>query len=815
MYAHAFQYRGSHADFVLGTHAEGWKGFEVVRFHAVEELSRPFRYDILLRRRVDDGPVELDELLDRGATFRMATAQRWRSVHGVILEAEEADRTDKLFYYRVVLVPHLCRSMFRKRCRTFVKRTLLEIVEFVLENKSQDNPTGLSGLIKRDKDPGAAEAMPSFDSFREPRGEYRLRITDDARLKNPELYRFVVQYNESDFDFVSRLLEQEGISYYFEHTNDSDVMVLTDGPGQKPLFDEDAKLTMRAMAKAGASDHQEVVRGLRQSLRVRSRSVAMREYDWHRSNQVFTSRIDADEAHFDYAGHYEFPAKDDQLDQPVAKFPAAIRLERFEVERQLREGFGTVRTMEPGHRVELYDGDHLRDTLDLLIVRVESMATQLDVAGSELEHEPFGLRSSKQSLGAYENRFVVLGSEFTFRPAMKTPKPRISGLQVARVTAEEANVITIGDSVTSTPPDIHCDEYGNVRLRFPWDQRKPEQDVPSSDWVRVSHVWAGSDYGAQHVPRVGHEVLVAFMQGDPDRPVIVGRTYNPQSPPPYPPTASAKAKTQTAWKSASSSVTERTEGFNELRFTDYSGEQEVYLQAEKDLNELVKNSHSTSVGGDQSNSVGHDQSNSVKGKRTHDVVGTESVHVHGDRTTQFDSNESHTVNVQRMTMIGADDTTVICANRATEVQGADKLDIAASRTVTIGGNEESQANGHFAFKAMNGYWTLSNDFQVNSNTAGFYQKARFVINVLGATISVTPGAISLQVGGAKIEMSSGRISLNNGAGAFIDLSGGALTIKASSVFSRSDGLTTVSAGGDMFLVGANINATGGIIKLNG
>ncbi|MBK9265893.1 MAG: type VI secretion system tip protein VgrG [Polyangiaceae bacterium] len=825
MKAHAFQHRGNQADFVLGTRVDGWKGFDVVRFRAVEELSQPFRYDIVLRRRVEDGPVNLDDLLDGGASFRIACEERWRTVHGIIVEAEEVDRTDKLFYYRVLLAPHLVRSMYRRRCRTFVQRTLGEIIESVLENRTQDNPTGLSGLTKRTKAPTAAETMPDFDDFREPRGEYMMRVSDEARLKNAQLYRFVAQYNESDFDFVSRLLEQEGISYYFEHTNDSVVMILTDAPGQKPLFAEDAKLTMRAVAQAGASADQEVVRGLRESLRNRSRSVAMREYDWRRSNQVFTHRSEADEAHFDYAGHYEFPAKDDQLDQPVGQFPSKIRLERFEAERQLREGFGTIRTMEPGHRIELHDGDNLRDDIDLLIVRVESMATQHDVAGSELEHEHFGFRTTKQSIGAYENRFVVLGADVPFRPAMITPKPRIHGLQVARVTAEESGVVTIGDGVVSTPPDIHCDEYGNVRIRFPWDQRKPEENTPSSDWVRVAHFWAGSDYGAQHVPRVGHEVLVAFMQGDPDRPVIVGRVYNPQSPPPYPPTASAKAKTQTTWKSASSSVTERTEGFNEFRFTDYTGEQEVYLQAEKDFNELVKDSHSTSVGGNQSNSVGNDQSNSVKGNRTHDVVGTESVHVHGNRTTQFDANEDHTVNAFLTTnvganeehtvggflktKVGANETREIGAFRGTKVganddlnvgawrnttvgsgenrtvSGPDNVTVSGDRRVTVGGSQIMNANANHEMGSTNTYIRPSGDFQVNSTTAGFNQTGSFYVNVNGCTISC----------------SAGKLVLDNGAGAAISLVGGIIVVK-------SGGPTNLTAGGPL-------NATAPTIKLNG
>jgi type VI secretion system secreted protein VgrG len=805
--------RGNRADYVLGSIQDDWKGFEVVRFRAVEELSRPFAYDILLRRRAGDGPADLDAMVDTGASLRVATEKRWRVIHGIIAEAEEVDRTDKLFYYRVLLAPPIVRAMHRRRCRTFVNQTLKDILTFVLENRSQDHPSGLTGLAPLSGSLTPPEAMPDFNAFREPRGEYSWRVSEEGRITDAALYRFVAQYNESDFNFISRLLEAEGISYYFEHTRDAVVMILTDAPGQSPLFDDDKTLTLRGIAKGGASGEQEVVRGIKDARRARSRAVAMREYDWRRSNQLFTARRAVDDADPDFTGYYEFPAKDDQLEEQVGDYPARIRLERFEAERNLRDGRGTVRTMEPGHQVKLHSGDGLRDDEELLIVRVESMATQHDVAGSDLEDEHFGLGTASQSLGAYENRFTALSAGVPFRPVMDTRKPRIHGVQVARVTCEEVSEV-----------DIHCDDHGNVRVRFPWDQRTPEPNTPSSDWVRVSHFWAGSGYGAQHVPRVGHEVLVAFLQGDPDRPIIVGRVYNPQSPAPYPPSAGAKAKTQTAWKSASSSITAREDGWNEIRFTDYKGDEEIYLQAEKNFNELVKNSHSTSVGGNQSNSVGNNQSNSVDGDRTHDVKGTETVHVVGNRTTNFDANENHTVGAFLTTAVGANERHTVASFRATTVganeditvggfrntgigandgltvggwrntsvgagetravTGPDTISVSGDRRVTVGANHFMSAGSNHEVSSTNTYFRPSGDFQVNSTTAGFNQSGSFYVNVNGCTIS----------------MSAGKLVLDNGAGSSISLIGGIIVIK-------SGGAMTLRAGG-------TINGTAPLIKLN-
>jgi type VI secretion system secreted protein VgrG len=537
---------------------------------------------------------------------------------------------------------------------------------------------------------------------------------------------------------------------------------------------------------------------------MRSRAVTMRDYDWSRSLSRLEATWTEQEGDADVDGHFEFPADDERNRKEPGSFPAQIRLERFGVEAMLREGSSSVRALEPGRQFRMHDDDGQHEDVDLLVVRVETFATERAPEGTVLDDEPFGFaRSSGPLRPGYENRFQVLPVAKQFRPAIRTPTRLIHGVQTARVTAEE--------HPEAGRPEINVDPHGCVRVRFPWDQRDDSDPTPSSAWIRVSQHWAGPGFGALYNPRVGHEVLVAYLQGDPERPVIVGRVYNEPNRPPY---DASQYPTRSTLKSQTAIPV--GEGFNELRFEDAATLEEIFLHAQRDLNEVVRANHSTSVGGDQSSSV--------TGKRSHSVKGTETVTVTGDRTTTFESNENHTVYSQRMTTIGTDDLlgvfgnqeTKVSVNRSTDIGAEDELKIGASRKVTIGANQEAQANGHFLFKAMNGYWTLSSDFQVSSTTAGFYQKAQHVVNVMGAVISVTPGTIELTVGGARITMSGGRIHLNNGAGSFIDLSGGNITMKAGgSVFARSGGTTTVSAGGDMFLVGSNINATGGVIKLNG
>jgi type VI secretion system secreted protein VgrG len=781
-----FQNRGNQADYALGT-TEDWGAFDVVRWHAVEEVSHPFAVDITLQRDAASGPVDLDLLLDSGASFRIASQGRWRVMHGILAEAEEIDRTAAILLYRVLLVPHVWRARYRTRCRNFVDRSVKEILTTVLENRSPAHPKGNLGLAELSGKPTPPAVSPSFKDFVEPRGLYRWAVGDETRITDATISPYVVQYNESDFDFLSRLLEQEGLSYYFEHTDDAAVLTITDAPGQRPLFATDETFTLRGVSQGGQIGAQEVVRSLRDARRMQSRAVTMRDYDYHRSLANLEAEATAGKGDHDAAGHFEFPAGDELVQKSPGLVPATIRLERCNVERRLQEGTGTVRTMEVGYQFKLEDGDHLRSDVELLAVRVETYAVQLAPAGTVLDEEPFGFAgSSPPATPSHSNRFLSLYAKAPFRPALRTPRPRIHGVQTATVTAEEFP--------SGARPKINVDELGRVRLRFPWDQRPDEEGAPSSDWIRVSQYWAGAGFGALYTPRVGHEVLVAYLQGDPDRPVIVGRVYNAQNTPPYDPSARPTVST------VKSDTSPKGPGFNELRFEDLTGKEEVFLHAQRDLNELVLGSHSTSVGGVQSNSVGR--------HRIHTVGDYETVTVTSDRTTLFKANEHHTVNGFRDTHIGANDDLDIGGWRNTNVGVGETLHVGATRMVTVKGdhtlttlaNYTSNASANHTFKSTNAYFYPAGDFQVDSTSAGFNQSGKFYVKAAGASIEVNAGVIKL----------------DNGAGAVVALIGGLIVVRGARVKVSADGVLVLSAGGDMSIAAdGDMNALASTIKLNG
>lgn len=802
-------FRGNSPDYILGTPA-GWDAFNVVRWHAIEEISQPFQYDITLMRAATAAEVDLDALLDAPATFRIATRGIWRPIHGIIAEIEEIDRTSSIFLYRVLLVPHFWRARYRTRCRNFVGQFLMDIVTTVLLNRSPAHPDNVGGLLPATHPISSPSSVPGFDSFKAPRGLYNWKVADPSRLSDPTVSPYIVQYNETDFDFFSRLLEAEGLSYYFENSEDDGILTITDLPGNNPLFQLDRSYVLRGANRTGQTSNQEVIRNLREVRRMQSRSVTMRTHDYLR-NRSFQVTSQAGNGDSDVLGYYQFPAGDELNQKDPTAYAARIRLERYNVGRVLQEGTGTTRTMEPGQRFLVQDGDNLRSDLELCAVRVETWATELTPQGTMLDQEPFGFASTTGPPAAgFENRFLALSASTPFRPAMSTPKTRIEGVQIALVTAEEHD---------ESRPVINADKLGRVRVRFPWDQRPDAHDrTPSSDWIRVSQYWAGTGYGAVYTPRVGHEVLVAYLQGDPDYPIIVGRVYNGLNTPPYNPETDP---TKSTVKSHSATGTDEVNGFNEIRFEDKAKKEEIFLHAQRDFNEIVLASHSTSVGGDQSNSVGRNQSNSVKANRTHTVEGTESVHVHGDRTTNFDANESHTVGVNRSTDVAAtdrletttritvvkgDDMSIVTGQDIVQVTGPRSVQVKSDHTVETTGNYTSTATSNHVFKSTNAYFYPSGDFQTVSSTAEFFQ---------GTSFSVNAPSIELNAGGCKLSMSAGMLVLDNGAGSVISMVGGSIGFICSTLTTLAPSGVTTVAGPITLVASGDINAVAPLIKLNG
>ncbi len=786
--------RGDRADYRFGCGALGWDSVSVVRWRATEALGRPFELEVTALRTRSAGPIDLEPLLDQPATLRIASESRWRPLHGVIVGAEELERTRTLHLYRFVVAPPSFRMTQRVRYRTFVDQRLREVLVALLENRCMAAPAGKGGLAAVGEVPPPRE-VPVFEAYAAPVGAYRFAVNVPDRLDDPALRSYVVQYGESDLDLFHRLLEEEGLTYFFEHGEEHVCLTIVDRPGRVSPFGREHSARLRTDQRGTGVLEQETL----SSLTVGHRMLwgATTATDWDPARPLGARRALALEessgggrgAQDDPARFARdlYPSRDAHVGEPCI-VPATLAVERRVAERALRRGRSNVRALEPGLKLTVDDEVGVHADSALVIVAVTTFATELAPEGTSLDHEAFGLGGRGHDGPRYENEFFALPEEVPYRPPLVTSRPLVAGVHTAVVSAEE---------IVGAPPEIHKNDENCVRLRFPWDERV-EPGRPSSSWVRVSQGWAGAGYGQVFIPRVGQEVLVAYVAGDPERPLVVGRVYNAVQPAPY---------TKPTVSTIKSKSSPDDDGFNELRFDDEAGNEEVYLQAEKNLNELVKASHSTSVGGDQSSSVGGNQSNSVsgsqsntvKGSRTHTVGAGEMNEIRADRVTVVHGDEVYAIVGDLTTGIGGSEQRGVAGSRKTTIEGSDTravganatLNVGALRSTTVGGSESRTVAG------MDSVTVGARVVQVNGPHA----------MTSGGKTSVTAPVVVADGGGASLTLLPGLASLTNGAGATIALVGSAIVIEASSILLRSGG-ATINMTGD-------IAANAGTIKLNG
>ena len=453
---------------------------------------------------------------------------------------------------------------------------------------------------------------------------------------------YCVQYQESDLNLIQRLWEEDGIFYFFEHERDKDKLVLGDGGhafSTLPVYEE-----LRLRDKPHL--HEECLFEFRAESAMRPGGTVLRDFKF--KQPALEMEATAQASKFADFKMYYFPGE--YVDPQLGKQIAQLRLEELQCQKSFYVGTSSVRAMLPGHKFTLCG--HRRDDCnqEYLIISVEHRGTQPLALGEE--------GNGKQE-AAYQNRLTCIPTQVPFRPARVTPRPTISGVQTA---------VVVG------PPgeEIHCDDHGRIKVKFHWD-RSAGRDDNSSCWIRVSQPWGGAGQGGMFIPRVGQEVVVQFLEGDPDRPLIVGRVYNGENPVPH---GLPAAKNISTIRSAS---TPGGGGFNEIKFDDSKGKEEVFVHAQFDMNEVVEHNHSTTVLANQTNTVTVDQTNTVNGNQTETVKKNQSVTVtEGDQSiTVQTGNRTLTVKQNLTETVQSGDHT------ATIQSGSSSLTVKQDRNVTV------------------------------------------------------------------------------------------------------------------------------------
>ena len=465
---------------------------------------------------------------------------------------------------------------------------------------------------------------------------------------------YCVQYRETDFNFIARLLEHEGIYWYIEHGDGQSKVVLVDSQSAHDAAPGCESLPYYESASDAPPDLQ-CVSHWDWTCEVETDRVELASYDFERPSTRLKANAKKSLPYdlgvlemFDFQGDYQKSADGAQW--------AEDRLDEHQTRYQTARGAANARALEVGRIVGLTR--HPREDQN-----AQYMVTGLSV------HASVEVDQSGGSAGGFHCDFSAIPSSQQFRPPRRTPKPFVQGPQTAIVVGPGGE-------------EIYTDKYGRVKVQFHWD-RLGQKDDKSSCWVRVSHPWAGKNFGAVHIPRIGQEVVIGFLEGDPDQPLITGRVYNAEQMPPWDLPANA---TQSGVLTRSSKGGSAANA-NAIRFEDKKGAEQLWIHAEKDQSIEVEHDEAHWVGNDRKKTVDHDETTQVKHDRTETVGNNETITIGVNRVERVGSNETITIGSNRTESVGSDETISIGANRSEKVGVDETIKIGSNRTISVGASE--------------------------------------------------------------------------------------------------------------------------------
>ena len=656
-------------------------------FSVTEELSRPYALQAeLVSEKADLDPKKL---IGQPASVTVdLLGGGTRHFHGIVSRIAQGPRQELLSQYRVELVPKLWLASQVRDNRIFQNLSVPEIVQKVLK-----------GI------------------------DLKLQL-----IKSYPKREYCVQYRETNLDFASRLLEDEGIFYFFEHAADKHTMVIADDPSaMKPTPDLKA---VRIDTNVDDGYEQNVILRLEREHVVRSGKSTLWDFNFEKPTARLQTEMHGDDPLklelYDYPGGFAENEQGERI--------ARIRLEEQEALQQTIAGASNVRHLRAGFKVEVTD--HYRKD-----VNGGYVITSVQHAGS-LEN----VRSEGQGT-RYQNSFVAIPAKVPYRPARLTPKPAMHGTQTAIVVGKSGE-------------EIWVDKYGRVKVQFHWD-REGRKDENSSCWVRVASSWAGKQWGFIQIPRIGQEVVVDFLEGDPDRPIIVASVYNADQMPPF---ALPANQTQSGLRTRS------TKGggaanCNELRFEDKKGSEQVFLHAEKNLDLEVENDETHLVGHDRTKTIENDETVLVKHDRVETVDNDETITIHGNRTETVDKDETVTIQKNRTIAIGEslsenvgkDVTKAIDGERSVEISKGDTLKVTKKILIDAG-----------------------DELTIKVGMAQLIMKKDGTITLKGKDVSVDAAAKLELKASAQAELKAAKVSVE-GSGMAEVKSSGVMTVKGSMV----------------------------------
>jgi type VI secretion system secreted protein VgrG len=709
-----------------------------------EALGRPFEYELDLFSL--DANIALTDIIGQPVTVQLELQEgKYRFINGIATRFSCVGGSGRYTVYRATLRPWLWLLTRNTDCRIFQNETVPDVIMKCFRQ---------AGFSDFDKNFGRS---------------YRS-------------WEYICQYRESTFNFVSRLMEQEGIYYYFKHEDGKHTLYMTDyysgheaeeGYEEIPFFPP----------YPGEQRERDHIDGWRVTQEIQPGRFSLNEFDFKKPKAGLVAVVNSpdtksEQEMYDYPGEYEEFSDGEMYNR--------MRMEQAVSQYEIVEGQGNARGLVVGAHFTLKDfprDDQNREYL------VTGATFSLDTGEFESTH-----RTGPKV--TYRVSFQALESNTPFRPARETPKPEIAGPQTAIVTGGS------GD-------EIYTDQYGRVKVKFHWD-RAPGKTETSSCWVRVSQIWAGANWGAIHIPRVGQEVVVEFLEGDPDRPLVTGRVYNANTMPPY---TLPVNKTQSGIKSRSTKGGSAT-NFNELRFEDKKGEEQVYVQAEKNMDSLVKADETLTVGANRTKAVGKDEKTTIGQNRTEMVTLNETIEIGVDRTETVGGSETINIVGPRLETLLATETLVIAGARTETVGAAETINLGAARTTTIVGADTLIVGGGYSM-VVSGAGTMAMTGAMSTTVGGgsttAVAGAQSVSVAKDSSLSVS-GKRSQEIGkddslevGKKLVINAGdEITFKTGSASITLKKNGDITIKGKNISLQGSGSINTKASGTVTVKGANI-----------
>ncbi|MBN3780678.1 type VI secretion system tip protein VgrG [Burkholderia sp. Ac-20345] len=719
-----------------------------LKFHTLDgsdELGRLFEFRI--EALADSHSLSLKDMLGKPVTVRIEQQDlSTRYLNGIVARASLAGRRAERYYgYELIVRPWLWLATRRSDCRIFQNKTVPEIVQEVLSTYGFPIENHLAeSYVPRD---------------------------------------YCVQYNETDAAFVSRLMEFEGIYFWFRHAEDTHTLMLGDAMSSHTVLPGYETIPYIARDRTAIAD-EEHIDGWLPAQEVSVGRHQTTDYDYTKPRADLSSqKVDPRGHDHDSFASFEWPGgyRDDA---PGAHY-SRVRLEEQQAEHERASADTDVRGASPGYLFTLEHCPRADQNREYLIVRCQY----------RFQENAYASDPGAEAV-VHQTMMLVQPSSLPYRSPRETPRPRTNGPQTATVVG---------------PPgeEIWTDQYGRVKLQFRWD-RYGQSNQDSSCWVRVSSPWAGGGFGGVQIPRVGDEVVVDFLNGDPDEPIVTGRVFNGEKMPPWGLPGSA---TQSGLLSRSSPGG-TTDHANAFRFEDKKGAEQLWMHAERNFDAETEADHTLSVGNNHTHTVGNDETMQVKNNRQRSVGQNETVNIGQNRVAQIGVDETHGVGGNRTRTVGKNETVTIAANRDATIGGVHTETVAKGKTETIG--EAKTLNvGQM-------YQTTSQDMKTLVASAHTEEIGTRTSTIANAHTHTVGGEHTVNVGANhttnvqhQVFVNAGdQLSLVCGMSSIVMKSDGTITIQGVNV--ASTGTNTHSVNGKTVTSSATAEHTveGAVLKLN-